>query len=677
MNKLFSAVWSLLKRSVSHSRGELCQCGRRMFGYGWWDILSTGLILILSILIIPRVVFAADSLREWDSREDSPVINGLKPDTFPRRSGELSLRYRNKDGQDTSYSYSDTADFKVTHLSQVLFSPDTGPVRYIPDGDTAILAVNLINKGNGPDTFSLAGIFEEENTNWDTAVYFDVNADGVLDPDEKNDTRVQITNLAVQDSVPLLLFVRIPEMDEAEEQARQDTLAVEATSERGEDPEKGRDTAFLRVKHDTSSIDVFDPAPETLPDGVLTDTQALVNDTSVMLHMKTLSNTDAMSITYIEPDSDVTQPGWEEYSSDSEWYISEEDGIHIFKARYRYDDGQYSDTFTDSIVADFTPPADHQILIEDDAETTPTLPVNLSSSASDPRNYAVTLADGSVFADTVERSVNQDGLMADTGWVLDKLNSKGVGAVWAKFTDLAGNITTPTYDTILVKREVVDILGDTFTGLNDTAVVEISDWKKNVSDTRVDEFSWSISSDVRRMEEWITINFSEVNRNGEPDSNNLIFRGKFGFTQGTSHYHEGLDLKLISVDPKSIITIRYTVDGDTRVYSDTCIWLPITKYRESVEYVRTWPNPYKPLSGRPFIFQKLPADKSMKIYLYNVKGQLIRKLTIGRGVHYNETGNIARWWGKNDEGSRVASGTYIYVVESKYGVKRGKITLVK
>ncbi|GEM_PF-5337594 len=172
----------------------------------------------------------------------------------------------------------------------------------------------------------------------------------------------------------------------------------------------------------------------------------------------------------------------------------------------------------------------------------------------------------------------------------------------------------------------------------------------------------------------------------DEDADIPLYELEFGFTEGHSRFdeHPALEGKTPFLEVRGETTyIRASVNTDVMdaalAGEDTTVWTPDPDpdHIDTLDEVRTWPSPFKPLEGDPFVFQDLPADDGMEIFLYNVQGQMVRRLTVGRGIDFRESGNKARWWGKNDRGSYVASGTYVYVIKSQYGVERGKVTLVK
>jgi hypothetical protein len=85
-----------------------------------------------------------------------------------------------------------------------------------------------------------------------------------------------------------------------------------------------------------------------------------------------------------------------------------------------------------------------------------------------------------------------------------------------------------------------------------------------------------------------------------------------------------------------------------------------------------YPNPVMPNSkhlGR-VTFDNLPSSTAIRIYDYN--GQLVRT------IHETEPGRGRKlWYLDNDEHDSIASGVYIYVVESPNDSRIGRIAVVR
>jgi flagellar hook assembly protein FlgD len=74
---------------------------------------------------------------------------------------------------------------------------------------------------------------------------------------------------------------------------------------------------------------------------------------------------------------------------------------------------------------------------------------------------------------------------------------------------------------------------------------------------------------------------------------------------------------------------------------------------------QNFPNPFNPETWIPY---KLDVTADVEIRIYNVNGQLIRNLILGKQVPgtYLIKGKAAYWNGLNNYGEQVSSGIYFY-----------------
>jgi hypothetical protein len=98
--------------------------------------------------------------------------------------------------------------------------------------------------------------------------------------------------------------------------------------------------------------------------------------------------------------------------------------------------------------------------------------------------------------------------------------------------------------------------------------------------------------------------------------------------------------------------------------------------KDAFELLESYPNPSNPETWMPY---KLPEDAEVTIRIYSATGQLVRTLNLGRQTAgtYLDKNKAAYWDGRNDEGSKVASGVYFYTLQAgKYTATR-KMMLLK
>jgi hypothetical protein len=92
---------------------------------------------------------------------------------------------------------------------------------------------------------------------------------------------------------------------------------------------------------------------------------------------------------------------------------------------------------------------------------------------------------------------------------------------------------------------------------------------------------------------------------------------------------------------------------------------------KSIELSQNYPNPFNPSTTIRF---GLPEEGKVKLVVYNVLGQKVKELlneTRGAGRHE------VKWNGRNDSGQQVASGLYIYRIETAKGAASKKMLLIK
>ncbi len=89
---------------------------------------------------------------------------------------------------------------------------------------------------------------------------------------------------------------------------------------------------------------------------------------------------------------------------------------------------------------------------------------------------------------------------------------------------------------------------------------------------------------------------------------------------------------------------------------------------------KAYPNPCDFKKQALTIFGIPPDAVNVKTYIYNSAAELVRTLSSGDGI---DTGNKASWDGRLKNGSKTASGLYMYLVKtSNYGKGKGKFFVV-
>ena len=89
-----------------------------------------------------------------------------------------------------------------------------------------------------------------------------------------------------------------------------------------------------------------------------------------------------------------------------------------------------------------------------------------------------------------------------------------------------------------------------------------------------------------------------------------------------------------------------------------------------------YPNPFNPETWIPY---RLAQEAEVAITIYDTKGTLVRRLTLGNQAagYYAERGKAAYWDGRNEDGEAVASGIYIYQFRAGNYAASRRMVIVK
>ena len=86
---------------------------------------------------------------------------------------------------------------------------------------------------------------------------------------------------------------------------------------------------------------------------------------------------------------------------------------------------------------------------------------------------------------------------------------------------------------------------------------------------------------------------------------------------------------------------------------------------------QNYPNPFNPTTIISF---ELPVDSEVSLAIYNMSGQLVKKLVAGE---MNAGRHSLVWDATDDRGARVASGAYLYVIKAGSFTAQKKLVLMK
>ena len=138
--------------------------------------------------------------------------------------------------------------------------------------------------------------------------------------------------------------------------------------------------------------------------------------------------------------------------------------------------------------------------------------------------------------------------------------------------------------------------------------------------------------------------------------------------------------EVIFSDPNGKVevdSIRYTVtEQDIQLGRISLGNLVASAVPIRSELLANFPNPFNPETWIPF---KLQKSSDISITIYDIHGQVVRKLELGSipAGTYQTKAKAAYWDGTNDIGERVASGVYFYQLKASEFTASRKMVILK
>jgi hypothetical protein len=94
------------------------------------------------------------------------------------------------------------------------------------------------------------------------------------------------------------------------------------------------------------------------------------------------------------------------------------------------------------------------------------------------------------------------------------------------------------------------------------------------------------------------------------------------------------------------------------------------------QLLANYPNPFNPETWIPF---QLAQDAEVRLTIYDVAGQQVRKIDLGHQLagNYVEPNRAIYWDGRTETGEFVSSGTYFYQIEAGDYTETRKMVILK
>ena len=185
------------------------------------------------------------------------------------------------------------------------------------------------------------------------------------------------------------------------------------------------------------------------------------------------------------------------------------------------------------------------------------------------------------------------------------------------------------------------------------------------------------------------LNAADRNGNGIPnDDINIV--GRVNATD--THFEDTTIFQDIDVDdgrfnpqdtryfyavvPVDATGIMGTPSIDPNGITPTFVPLDIAAAPMQTRLLQSYPNPFNPDVWIPY---ELGEDSAVSVEIYNISGQLVRKLQVGmkkRGQYITQD-KAVYWDGRTQSGERAASGVYFYVLKTGDYVSMRKMAILK
>jgi len=136
----------------------------------------------------------------------------------------------------------------------------------------------------------------------------------------------------------------------------------------------------------------------------------------------------------------------------------------------------------------------------------------------------------------------------------------------------------------------------------------------------------------------------------------------------------------------SLVTVSFDVDGlqdaiqkldiiDLKL-NDGMLRTTIEGLPKDFALMQNYPNPFNPETWIPY---RLSEATDVTIAIYNVNGQMVRRLDLGNKMpgYYVDKSEAAYWDGRNGFGEKVSSGIYFYQLRAGQNVSIRKMIVVK
>ncbi len=184
---------------------------------------------------------------------------------------------------------------------------------------------------------------------------------------------------------------------------------------------------------------------------------------------------------------------------------------------------------------------------------------------------------------------------------------------------------------------------------------------------------------VRWAAAWLYIPYSK-DEQGDVGGAEGVYEGDlrvFKLVRSSDDQQQSWDWRLI--DPNDCVVLADSLLVKQRIDGPGTYMLGGYQPVVDLERVVVYPNPFRPSRDGILSIRNIPIDPTANVKIYDVAGEIVRVLKVGSGVQEvsGEGSMEAMWDAKDANGNMVSHGAYIIVIETRRGVRKGKIAVIR
>lgn len=260
---------------------------------------------------------------------------------------------------------------------------------------------------------------------------------------------------------------------------------------------------------------------------------------------------------------------------------------------------------------------------------------------------------------------NNDGVQVPSALDVAQYN----GSEWISVGgDGAGDASSGT-----IQSAVITTIGNYFTfgddannGQDNSLPVTLATFKAQASFNRV-ILNWETESEVDNM--GFNIYRKTETSNDWQKINKTLIAGAGNSSE--KHEYQFIDQNVIAGKSYSYRLESVSYSGHTETFNQLVKTVAIPVPTEFA-VLPNFPNPFNPQTTLRF---QLPEQQRISIFIYDMKGNLIKHLVNNRMFGPGE--HQVKWNATNDANETISSGTYVYRVVGKNHAKMGKMIYIR